>query len=174
MQCCVCHVLTCISTKDSTLLSIFFFSLFSLSFHYALYPFSWLSYLSLLFTLLSINPPISRATETMPCEAQERLQPIRPIYKLYPTTTPTTPSNSEIVHIVVQLDSESKEIALWEDIVHAFKNAINVRHGTMILPFLKDKDLKKYLLLSQTLTLRLVSFCMAQTRKKRIQRFLML
>jgi hypothetical protein len=82
---------------------------------------------------------------------RERAQAIRPMYKnslLALTGTPTTrSSNLEIVHIEIRLDSEGTEIVLWDDILCAFKDAINIRRGIKVLPFLKDKDFKKYVVL---------------------------
>ncbi|KAF9340441.1 hypothetical protein BGZ91_002002 [Linnemannia elongata] len=78
---------------------------------------------------------------------QERVQAIRPIYKNTPSTStaavPTTPpSNLEIVQIEIRLDSDGKDIVLWDDILSAFKNAVNIRRGVKVLPFLKDNEFR--------------------------------
>ncbi|KAK5799071.1 hypothetical protein F5H01DRAFT_384784 [Linnemannia elongata] len=78
---------------------------------------------------------------------QERVQAIRPIYKNTPSTftaaVPTTPpSNLEIVQIEIRLDSDGKDIVLWDDILSAFKNAVNIRRGVKVLPFLKDNEFR--------------------------------
>lgn len=63
------------------------------------------------------------------------------------TGAPTTQSsNLEIVHVEIRLDSDGTEIVLWDDILSAFKDAINIRRGIKVLPFLKDKGFKKYVL----------------------------
>src|SRR5690242_15821354 len=93
----------------------FLFSFFLFSYHCTFSPFSRITYHTLLPTYLFVNSPKPRAIEAMLCDekkARECLQPIRPIYKLSPTTTPTTPPDSEIVHIVIQRDSEGKDIIL--------------------------------------------------------------
>ncbi|KAG9065875.1 hypothetical protein KI688_002172 [Linnemannia hyalina] len=78
---------------------------------------------------------------------QERVQAIRPIYKISPSASTsavstTPPSNLEIVQIEVRLDSDGKDIILWDDILSAFKDAVNIRRGVKVLPFLKDKEFK--------------------------------
>ncbi|KAK3819320.1 MAG: hypothetical protein J3R72DRAFT_479942 [Linnemannia gamsii] len=58
--------------------------------------------------------------------------------------TPTTPGT--VAYIAVQTDtsssSSSKTIILWDDVLQASKDALHVRHGAVILPFLKDPDFK--------------------------------
>ncbi|KAK3820526.1 MAG: hypothetical protein JOS17DRAFT_755866 [Linnemannia elongata] len=78
---------------------------------------------------------------------QERVQAIRPIYKNKPSATttvvPTTPpSNLEIVQIEIRVDSDGIDIVLWDDILSAFKDAVNIRRGVKVLPFLKDKEFR--------------------------------
>jgi hypothetical protein len=76
---------------------------------------------------------------------QGRVQAIRPIYKCSPTAAPTTPPpDSEIVHIDVYPADNETGILLWEDVQYAFKGAVNIRYGTRVLSFMKDKDLKRY------------------------------
>lgn len=83
---------------------------------------------------------------------QERVQAIRPIYKNSSSAStaavPTTPpSNLEIIQIEIRLDSDGKDIVLWDDILSAFKDAVNIRRGVKVLPFLKDKEFRKYAVL---------------------------
>ena len=78
-------------------------------------------------------------------EPKELLQAVRPIYKSASSdtsTTTTTSADVEIVHVAIHKDSEGKQIVLWEDISIAFKDAVNIRHGTKILPFLRGGDFK--------------------------------
>ncbi|KAF9141962.1 hypothetical protein BGX30_003717 [Mortierella sp. GBA39] len=70
---------------------------------------------------------------------EEPLQTVRPVHKnnLFPTL------HAPVAHIVINSDpSNGKKIILWEDILQAFKDASHPRHGTKILPFLKDSNFK--------------------------------
>ncbi|KAG0217633.1 hypothetical protein BGX33_010030 [Mortierella sp. NVP41] len=69
-------------------------------------------------------------------ENQERLQGLRPVYRNGSLTSSS--SQAEIAHVDIHLDPAGKEIALWADILVAFKDPVNVRLKTRILPFLKD------------------------------------
>ncbi|KAG0218436.1 hypothetical protein BGX33_007398 [Mortierella sp. NVP41] len=75
-------------------------------------------------------------------EYQERVQAVRPVYNTNSPTTHTTtaPSESGIVHITVHLDSSGKEVFFWGDILVVFKNAVNIRHRTRVLPFMRGPD----------------------------------
>ncbi|KAG0276137.1 hypothetical protein BGZ95_007915, partial [Linnemannia exigua] len=84
-------------------------------------------------------------------DVTKRSQAVRPLYNQSnsngngsgsPTITTSIASRSEsdIVHIDIHLDANGKEIVLWEDILVAFKGAVNVRHNIRVLPFLKDKN----------------------------------
>ncbi|KAF9082302.1 hypothetical protein BGX23_012598 [Mortierella sp. AD031] len=54
-----------------------------------------------------------------------------------------SPSHSNVVHIACHPDpSDGKDIILWDDILAAFKDALQIRYGTRILPFLKGPDFK--------------------------------
>lgn len=79
-------------------------------------------------------------------QPQERVQAIRSVYK---TITPNTTASiatteSEVVHVTVYLDSVGRDIAFWEDILFAFKDALNVRRGTHVLPLLRGSNYKLY------------------------------
>ncbi|KAF9107896.1 hypothetical protein BGX29_004256 [Mortierella sp. GBA35] len=69
-------------------------------------------------------------------ENQERLQGLRPVYRNGSLTSSS--SQAEIAHVDIHLDPAGKEIVLWADILVAFKDPVNVRLKTRILPFLKD------------------------------------
>ncbi|KAF9094387.1 hypothetical protein BGX23_002179 [Mortierella sp. AD031] len=86
-----------------------------------------------------VSGPIDDMLQTD--EPQERVQALRPVYKTGTLAT-SQQSQSEIVHVDVQLDPSGREIILWEDILVAFKEATNVRHKTRILPFLKDASFR--------------------------------
>lgn len=71
-------------------------------------------------------------------------QAIRAVYN---TTTPITPAaaaDPDVVHVAVESCSTGEEIFYWEDILFAFKHALNIRHGTNILPFVRGSDRKRY------------------------------
>ncbi|KAK3842147.1 MAG: hypothetical protein J3R72DRAFT_421483 [Linnemannia gamsii] len=86
-------------------------------------------------------------------DVEVRFQAVRPVYNqsnynsggsLTTTTTSTASrSESDIVHIDIHLDTDGKEIVIWEDILVAFKGALNARHNIRVLPFLKDKNFVK-------------------------------
>lgn len=58
---------------------------------------------------------------------------------ILPSTAPlATPE--EVIHVDTQLDPETqKEIALWDDILQAFKNAELVPHNTGVVRFCNAK-----------------------------------
>lgn len=74
---------------------------------------------------------------------QEGVQAVRAI-SWPPTNSNTTPPPpSEVVHIETHQDDVSgREVILWSDILDSFKNAINVRHSTKILQYLKGSDFR--------------------------------
>ncbi|KAK3840009.1 MAG: hypothetical protein JOS17DRAFT_769575 [Linnemannia elongata] len=54
---------------------------------------------------------------------------------------PATPD--EIFHVDIQLDPDTqKDIVLWDDILQAFRNVVQVRNKTRVVRFLKGKDLR--------------------------------
>ncbi|KAG0288223.1 hypothetical protein BGZ96_007973 [Linnemannia gamsii] len=72
---------------------------------------------------------------------QQQIQALRPVDKsISPNSVPlATPD--EIIHVETHPDPVTKkEIVLWDDILQAFDNAVQVRHKTMVIPFLKGKD----------------------------------
>ncbi|KAF9276638.1 hypothetical protein BGZ88_001594 [Linnemannia elongata] len=76
---------------------------------------------------------------------QDHVQAIRSVNRsIRPNAiTPATPD--EIYYVDTRPDPETqKEIVLWDDILQAFDNAVQVRHGARVVPFLKGKDLTMY------------------------------
>lgn len=72
---------------------------------------------------------------------QEHVQAIRSVDKsIRPNAvTPATPD--EIYYVDTHPDPETqKEIVLWDDILQAFDNAVQVRHRARVVPFLKGRD----------------------------------
>ncbi|KAF9904931.1 hypothetical protein EC991_002231 [Linnemannia zychae] len=68
-------------------------------------------------------------------------QAVRKVYENEDHITGTV--TSATFHIACHPDASlGKEIILWDDVVAAFKDAIHIRSGTMILPFLKGPDFK--------------------------------
>ncbi|KAF9932233.1 hypothetical protein FBU30_008655 [Linnemannia zychae] len=72
---------------------------------------------------------------------RERVQAMRSIIPSGPTGAPVS-GISGVVYVACYLDTSGKEVILWEDIQMAFKGALHVRHDLMILPFLKDNNLR--------------------------------
>ncbi|KAF9549116.1 hypothetical protein EC957_004755 [Mortierella hygrophila] len=78
-------------------------------------------------------------------ETQERTQAIRPVYTNNGTpASPPPPSSAspEIIHVDIHMDPSGKDIVLWEDVLVAFKDAVNIRHGIRVVPFLKDASFR--------------------------------
>lgn len=74
---------------------------------------------------------------------QEQIQALRSVDKsVHPNSVPlATPD--EIYHVETQVDPDTqKDIVLWDDILQAFKDAVQVRHKTKVVPFLKGKDFR--------------------------------
>lgn len=73
---------------------------------------------------------------------KEQVQALRSVHKNLPLNVAAlTSANDEIFHVEIHPDPETqKEIVLWDDILQAFNNAVQVRHKTKVVPFLKGKD----------------------------------
>ena len=74
-------------------------------------------------------------------EEQERVQVLRAVYNDDAYSVTEMPE-SETVKIECQLDDDGREVILWEDILLVFDNILHVRHGTKVLPFLKDLNFR--------------------------------
>ncbi|KAF9101566.1 hypothetical protein BGX29_005482 [Mortierella sp. GBA35] len=73
---------------------------------------------------------------------QEHVQPFRVVYKTG-FSAPEEASHSEVVYISCHWDpSVGKDIVLWDDILVPFKEALYVRNGARIIPFVKGADFK--------------------------------
>ncbi|KAG0322294.1 hypothetical protein BGZ97_007618 [Linnemannia gamsii] len=75
------------------------------------------------------NIPMSREGNN----TRRRVQAIRPVYSTSKPTTPAAATDPDVIHIAVHSGDAGKEILSWEDIVFAFKDALNIRHGADIL-----------------------------------------
>ncbi|KAF9900736.1 hypothetical protein EC991_006928 [Linnemannia zychae] len=79
--------------------------------------------------------------------AEACVQPIHPASSHIdsnglPTTISTaSTSDADISHIQIHLDSNGKEVIFWEDILMAYKDAVNIHHESRVPPFLKAKEL---------------------------------
>lgn len=74
---------------------------------------------------------------------QEQLQAMRSVdINLAPNAIPSA-TPDEIYHVDTQFDPDTqKEVVLWDDILHAFRHAVQVRNKTRVVQFLKGKDLR--------------------------------
>ncbi|KAG0272414.1 hypothetical protein BGZ96_005325, partial [Linnemannia gamsii] len=74
----------------------------------------------------------------------ERTQPVRRVYENEELSSNTAiASLSKVYYLECHFDDISgKDIILWEDILGAFKDVLQVRAGAKILPFLKGRDFK--------------------------------
>ncbi|KAG0376719.1 hypothetical protein BGX24_007313 [Mortierella sp. AD032] len=78
-------------------------------------------------------------------DTQERLQAVRPFYNSKNNNTTQNSSLArttdwDVVQVAIYLDPASREIVFWEDILIAFKNALHIRQGSCIIPFLRGSD----------------------------------
>jgi hypothetical protein len=72
---------------------------------------------------------------------QENVQALRSVDKSIPPNSVPCVTPDEIYHVDTHPDPDTqKEIVLWDDILQAFNNAVQVRHKTKVVPFLKGKD----------------------------------
>ncbi|KAF9101130.1 hypothetical protein BGX30_009481, partial [Mortierella sp. GBA39] len=71
----------------------------------------------------------------------ELVQALRSVDKSLPLNSITPASPDEIFHVEIQIDPKTqKEVVLWEDIIQAFEDAVQVRHKSKVIPFLKGSD----------------------------------
>lgn len=75
----------------------------------------------------------------------EHTQPVRRVYENEELDSNTAiTSLSKVFRIACHFDGVSgKNIVLWDDILASFKDAIHIRSGDNILPFLKGRDFRK-------------------------------
>ncbi|KAG0276527.1 hypothetical protein BGZ95_007414 [Linnemannia exigua] len=80
-------------------------------------------------------------------DTQERLQAIRPLHNSKNNNAPQSSTSAgttdwDVVHLAIYLDPAGRAIVFWEDVLVAFKNALHIRQGSCILPFLRGSDYK--------------------------------
>ncbi|KAF9545331.1 hypothetical protein EC957_011085 [Mortierella hygrophila] len=72
---------------------------------------------------------------------QDQIQALRSVNRGIPPNSIPPANPDEIYHVDTQLDPDTqKEFIFWDDIVQAFDNAVQVRHKTRVIPFLRGKD----------------------------------
>lgn len=77
------------------------------------------------------------------CQEQQ-VQAVRAINKDLPPTSVTPARPEEIYYIDTHPDPETrKPVVLWDDILQAFDNAVQIRDKARLVPFLKGADLRK-------------------------------
>ncbi|KAF9150500.1 hypothetical protein BG015_007706 [Linnemannia schmuckeri] len=73
--------------------------------------------------------------------SQKNVQAVRSVNKNLPPTFVLPARPDEIFHIDICVNPETKEeFVLWEDILQAFDNAVQVRERTRVVSFLKGPD----------------------------------
>ncbi|KAF9537755.1 hypothetical protein EC957_007704, partial [Mortierella hygrophila] len=72
---------------------------------------------------------------------QDQIQALRSVNRGIPPNSIPPPNPDEIYHVDTQLDPDTqKAFIFWDDIIQAFDNAVQVRHKTRVVPFLRGKD----------------------------------
>lgn len=75
-------------------------------------------------------------------QAQELTQAFRSVDKQLPPSSIPLPTLDDIFYVECHVDPETqKPVVLWDDILQAFEDAVQVRHKAKIVPYLKTKDL---------------------------------
>ncbi|KAG0075638.1 hypothetical protein BGZ90_009656 [Linnemannia elongata] len=75
--------------------------------------------------------------------SQELTQAIRAVDKNLPTSSIPPPTPDDIFYVECHVDPETqKPVVLWDDILQAFEDAVQVRNNTKIVPYLKTKDFR--------------------------------
>ncbi|KAG0275134.1 hypothetical protein BGZ96_003906 [Linnemannia gamsii] len=63
--------------------------------------------------------------------SQDRVQALRSVNKGIPNSAVLLSTPDEILHVYTMVDPETqKEVVMWEDILQAFDNAVQVRNKT--------------------------------------------
>lgn len=74
--------------------------------------------------------------------SQDLVQAVRPVYKNRSTTHDPLPE--DLMYLAIHHDPTiGKDIILWDDILVVFDNALYVKHGAIVIPFLKGPDFAK-------------------------------
>ncbi|KAK3842082.1 MAG: hypothetical protein J3R72DRAFT_523840 [Linnemannia gamsii] len=80
---------------------------------------------------------------------EQRAQAVHPLYNsdnaaqnnaAQNNTSTRTTTDAGVVQVAIYLDPTGREIVFWEDVLVAFKNAIHIRQGSCIIPFLRGCD----------------------------------
>ncbi|KAG0276039.1 hypothetical protein BGZ96_003496 [Linnemannia gamsii] len=73
----------------------------------------------------------------------QQVQAMRAVNKDLPPTSVSPALLAEIYYVDCHLDpTTQKPVVLWDDILQAFVNAVQVRDKARVVPFLKDSDLR--------------------------------
>ncbi|KAG0281040.1 hypothetical protein BGZ95_007240 [Linnemannia exigua] len=74
---------------------------------------------------------------------QGHVQAMRSVHKSLPPNVIAPATPEEIFYVDCQTDPETqRQFVLWDDIVQAFDNAVQVRNKARVMPFLKSVDFK--------------------------------
>ncbi|KAG9061827.1 hypothetical protein KI688_006978 [Linnemannia hyalina] len=72
---------------------------------------------------------------------QDLIQALRSVNRGIPPNSIPPAIPDEIYHVDTQLDPDTqKAFIFWDDIIQAFDNAVQVRHKTRVVPFLRGED----------------------------------
>ncbi|KAG0297942.1 hypothetical protein BGZ96_003921 [Linnemannia gamsii] len=72
-------------------------------------------------------------------DTRRRVQTLRPVYNTSTPATPAALTDLNVFHLAVHSGDAREDIFYWEDIVFAFKDALNIRHGADILSFVRGR-----------------------------------
>lgn len=76
---------------------------------------------------------------------QELTQAVRSVDKHLPPSSIPPAHPDEIFYVECHADPKTnKDVVLWDDILQAFENAVQVRCKAKIVPFLKGEDFRMY------------------------------
>jgi hypothetical protein len=76
---------------------------------------------------------------------QEHVQGLRSINKHALLTSIAPQIADEIIYVDCHVDpATQKEFVLWDDILQAFGDAVQVRHQSKVVPYLKGSDFRPY------------------------------
>lgn len=86
--------------------------------------------------------------EDPPSSRQELVQALRSVHKNLPPSSilPANPNNPDyILYVDVHTEPETgKKVVLWEDILQAFGDTVQVRNKAKVVSFLKGSDFRTY------------------------------
>ncbi|KAG0047802.1 hypothetical protein BGZ89_004786 [Linnemannia elongata] len=80
---------------------------------------------------------------TIEDDPQECVQALRSVNRSLPSSSIPPPSPDEIFHVDTIVDPNTqKRVVLWDDILQVFEDAVQARHKSRVVPFLKGDDLR--------------------------------